>query len=244
MLNAQPIQLRKEAVYLNAITIGEIMEIAKIPEALNELRINSFIGFTTKDNTLARRLTVQERYFILLNWLMVSESSYSMDGDMSEFFIPENTDIPEFFEQDGVYVHHLLGSHVTALQHKCENAYEWLACQMACQLSGDLTAITKSDVPLIWEALNTDNDNDISTIIQQRFDVIAGLLDSDFANLHKLYSLGDYQLRHLVQPNLDNDGITLANIVAKGGDSEYEAVRFRPLAGISDIARQLADCFA
>lgn len=240
MFNAQPIQLRHEAIFIKELTIGEIMQIAKIPEALNEMRISSFISFATKDNTLAGRLTVQERYFILLNWLAISDSAYSMDGDTSEYFIAENKNIPDFFETEGVYTHHLLGQHVSALQRKCENAYEWLTCQMACQLSGDMTAILSSGLPIIWAPLTSDNDNEIDEVITQRFTEIEALTDVQFNKLYQIFAMGTHHLRHLVDISLDNKGITLV----KGGDGEYEAVRFRPLAGVSDIARQLAECFA
>lgn len=243
MWNAIPIQLRNQQVYLKELTIGEIMQIAKIPQEMNELRINSFIGFVCEDNFLAQKLTVQERYCILLNYLALSNNDYMLDTDTSEYFIQnnltENREYPEFIQLEGVYVHCLYGNQVSLLQQKCENVYDWLCGCLALQLSGDLTAIFNSETPVIWDKADTTNEQQLDNILQQRFKQIENLTDSQFQRFTEIYYQGCDKLRHLVDISLDNDGITL---IKQGGDGDNHFARFHPLALVSDIAKQLAEC--
>lgn len=244
MFNSLPIQLRHEQIYLKELQIGQIMEMAKIPQELNELRMNSFLAYTCQDDSIAMRLTLQERYYILLNYLAISNNDYMINTDVSEFFIQSKTAL-DMTCIGGVYISQLLGSHATLLQSKCENIYEWLAGKMACQLSGDLTAFFGDEQnPVIWESLPTDNHDNLESVFRSRFEMINRLTDSLFNQLTDVYYQGCDNLRHLVDISVDNDGITLLGNSQNQGGGDIHIARFRPTTALSDISKRLSQLIA
>ncbi|WP_019518711.1 hypothetical protein [Faucicola boevrei] len=244
MFNSLPIQLRHEQIYLKELQIGQIIEMAKIPQELNELRMNSFLAYTCQDDSIAMRLTVQERYYILLNYLAISNNDYMINTDVSEFFIKAKT-APDMASVNGVYVSQLLGSHAILLQSKCENIYEWLAGKIACQLSGDLTHFFGDEQnPVIWEHLPTDNQDTLENVFRSRFEMINRLTDSLFSQLTDIYYQGCEKLRHLVDISVDNDGITLLGNSQNQGGGDIHIARFRPTTALSDISKRLSQLIA
>lgn len=235
MFNATPITLRNEAVYLRELTIGEVIEIAKIPEQMNELRLNAFLSYVCDDNTLPYRLTVQERYYILLNYLAVSNSQYLDTPDIMPFLLDEKT-CDDFVDAGEIYVKPIFGNEISTLQKKCENTYEWLAGQMAFGIFGDVGRLLGLDDPIIWTDARSLNDNDLETTLIERFEFIHTLTDSQFETLYASYQAGRESLSHLVEVWLDDDGVKL---LANGGGG-YQTARFHPLETVSAIGRQLA----
>lgn len=238
------LQLLNEKVFLPDLTIGQAMDIAKIPEHYNEKRISGLISHLTGDNTLADRLTVQERYYFLLNHQSVSDNKYSLSGDNSDYFIPtvESEVLSEYLDpQTKIGVQHLRGKHACLLETLCENVFDWLAGSMACQLYGELSAIVGGDVT--WEALGVDaTDSKVNEIIQDRFKFINDLPEYAFNKLVSHYTLLSDRLTHYLITGIDNTGITILS--AKGGAGEHEAARFLALAHLQDTARQLAKFIA
>ncbi len=240
MFNSIPIQLRHEQIYLKELLVGQIMEMAKIPQQLNELRINSFLAYTCQDDSIAMRLTVQERYYILLNYLAISNNDYMINTDVSEFFIKAKN-APDMASMNGIYTSQLLGSHVTLLQSKCENVYEWLAGKIACQLSGDLTHFFGDEQnPVIWEHLPTDNQDTLENVFRSRFEMINTMPSSLFEKLTDVYYQGCEQLRHLVDISVDNDGITLLGNSENQGGGDMNIARFRTDTVLPDICKRLS----
>lgn len=237
MLNATPLTLRNESVYLKELTIGEVIEIAKIPEEMNELRINAFLSYVCDDKSIAYRLTVQERYYILLNYLTVSQSNYMDSLDVLPFLM-EKKQADDFVFYDGIYIKSIYGNEVSALQKKCENAYEWLAGQMVFGIYGDVGRLFNCDDPMIWHDSHLMDDNRLDDELKNRFDFINNLTDSQFNLLYDLYQKGQEDLSHFVELGLDNDGITL---LGKEGSGAYQVGRFRPLEMVSGVVRELVN---
>lgn len=248
MFNAQPIQLLNDRqVFITENTIGNTMKIAKIPERLNEARLSSFISFVTGDNELAGQLTVQERYYILLNYLALTGSNYSANGDYSEFYIHHTdsetpTQTPNSVEIDNINITHLYGNQAMLLEQTCENVYEWLAGQIAMQCYGDIGALfgKTGENAIIWEKIETTDSDQLSQILQKRFEQIEQLTDFEFQQLAVIHETGCNQLAHLVDPTIDNHGIILFSQEKKTGDGANRAARFRPLSYLPNIVKQLA----
>lgn len=228
MWNISPIKLRHDSLFIRELTIGEAMEIAKIPESMNEARLTSFIGFVSGDDTLSARLTAQERYYILLNYLAIAKNDYVLNLDDDVFFM-DNTDAPDSVVIDGITVHQLMGDKAVALESLCENIYDWLAGQMACQLAGDIGAYLGVD-DMVWGKLVDDDE------ISRRFEVIQSLSASQFERLATLHFEGCEALAHCVKLGMDNEGLTLLSV---GGAAEQVA-RFCPHVCFGPIAERLS----
>ena len=240
MFKSEPIQLLNRQVFIQENTLEKTMEVARIPESLNEARLSSFIAFITGDNNLAGALTIQERYFILLNYLALSASNYSAVGDYSEFFIEQQT-APDFVESNGIYVGHLYGSQVMQLEHSCENTYDWLCGQIAMQCYGDMSKIFGSGV--VWEKIESFEKDYLSKTLQSRFEMIGQLGDSSpcFPLLVSAHEAGCLALNHLVETNIDKKGIVLKS-QNPGGDANKCFARFRALNHVHPIIKQLIKC--
>lgn len=245
MENSLSIQLLHETIDLPDMSIGQAMDIAHIPQEFNEKRLSSMITHLSGDSTLAARLTAQERYHVLLNHQMVMQSHYSDDVGNADYMIDSvRSDIPDNWQVGDMTVHHLRGAHVCVLEGICENAYDWLCGQMACQLSGDLTFfVGGDDEGMRWDELPASmSDAELNKAIQERVAILGNLSsNSRFNDIVSGYTSGTDQLEHFVSLGCANDGLTL---IKKGGDGAGMPARFLTLDGLQGIARTLAQCLA
>ncbi|OPH34921.1 hypothetical protein [Moraxella atlantae] len=235
MFNIEPLSLLKRQVNLRENTIGNTMRVAKIPETMNEARLSSFLAFVLDDADLPNQLTVQERYYTLLNYLAISDSDYSPTGDHSAFFIAtQPDDVPSVFEREGVCFGHLTGAHALILEKNCENVFDWLTGAIALQAYGDLTASLGLPDKLIWDEVATTDSQALGDVLLTRFEQIQNLTDGQYTKLYALYAEASDALAHFVTPKFDNDGIAL---VGGGG----KATRFCALSHLPSLIRQLVE---
>lgn len=240
------VQLLETNVLLPDLQIGQAMDIAKIPVAFNEKRLSAMISHLTDDPILAGKLTAQERYFVLLSHQAISQSQHSNTGDIERYVIPTvQADVPQRHQVGGMYVNHLLGAHVVVLEGICENVYDWIIGQMACQLSGDISSVIGGDSSdnLKWDVVDAGmTENEINEAIQGRIEFIETLgANDDFNILHDAYSIGVDALSHFLILGCENKGLT---VISQGGDGAGEPSRFLTLDSLQGIARVIAECVA
>lgn len=238
------LQLLNDKVPLPDLTIGQAMDIAKIPERFNEKRISALITHLSGDPDLAGRLTVQERYYYLLNQQMLADNKYSEQGDQHRYILPTvESEVASGFDHPDleVSIQHLRGAHVCVLEAQCENIYDWLRGQMACQLYGSLPINDKEGEPIEWHPIDYKaTENEISSDMQERVEQIEGLPEHVFNYLVDIYSSMLYPLVHYVDISNDDQGITLLTVDTEGlGDPE--PARFLALAALRGTAKRLAE---
>ena len=244
MANSLSIQLLNSQLSLPDLTIDQAMDMALIPQEFNEKRLSAMIGHLSADDTLAGRLTAQERYYILLSHQMAMSSQYSSEVENESYLITTiQKDVPEVATVGDAYVNHLLGAHMTVLEGICENVYDWLRGQMACQLSGDLAFfIGGDDEAYKWEALSAGmTDEELNEVIQTRVALIGQLSIDGFNDLEAAFTSGVNQLEHFVVLGSDNHGLTL---IKQGGEGIGEPARFPCLDALQGTARIIAQCLA
>lgn len=242
MANSLSIQLLNSQLNLPDLTIDQAMDMALIPQEFNEKRLSAMIGHLSGDDTLAGRLTAQERYYILLSHQIAMSSQYSSEVDNENYLV--NTiqkDVPTVATVGDAYINHLLGAHVTVLEGICENVYDWLRGQMACQLSGDMSFfIGGDDEAYKWDALDAGmTDEALNETIQARVSLIGQLTTDRFNDLEAAFTSGVNQLEHFVVLGTDNKGLTL---IKQGGEGIDEPARFPPLDALQGAARIIAQC--
>lgn len=239
------VQLLETNVLLPDLQIGQAMDIAKIPVAFNEKRLSAMISHLTGNPSLAGKLTAQERYFVLLNHQAISQSQHIGDSDIERYVIPTvQADVPQRHQVGDMYVNHLLGAHVVVLEGICENVYDWIVGQMACQLSGDISSVIGGDSDdLKWDVIDAGmTDNEINEAIQGRIEFIETLgANDDFNILHDAYSIGVDALSHFLILGCENKGLT---VISQGGDGSNEPSRFLTLDSLQGVARVIAECVA
>lgn len=237
------VQLLDRELTLPDLTIGQAIDIAQIPQEYNEKRISALIGHISGTTTLAASLTVQERYYVLLSHQAVSDHGYSDDGANNDYFIETiQSEIPESHQIGEIHIQHLRGAHVCVLEGLCENVFDWLCGQIACQMYGDLTHVL-GDVSdnLIWDQVTTAlSDNEMTKIITERYEAIKGLsANTAFNDLFDAFNRGAAALAHFVELGCDNQGLTL---IKQGGAGTIEPARFLALDHLRGTAATIAKC--
>lgn len=232
------LQLLETKVNMPDLTIGQAMEIAKIPERFNEKRLSALITLITNDNELADKLTVQERYYFLLNQQALSQNKYAQQTDLSEYFIETNEQVvpSEYLDEStGIGVQHLRGAHVCLLETICEDLFDWTCGLMACQLFGDLSSIMGGD--MVWDKLEAGMlQSELNREVLTRAKTISELSELSFNNLAGFFDSATAHLIHYLDTSIDNKGIT----VVKEVDGEYMPARFQAISELRGHARQLA----
>lgn len=232
------LQLLEHVVPIPDLTIGQAMEIAKIPERFNEKRISALITLLTGYQGLADKLTVQERYYFLLNQQALSQNKYSAESNLSEYVIETvESMVPKehLDETTDIGVQHIRGAHVCLLEAICENLFDWTCGLMACQLFGNLSSIVGGD--MVWDKLDISlTQNELSKQILARAETLSNLSEFDFNNLAELFDTLILNLSHYVFTSIDNKGVTVIGEVA----GEYMPARFQALFELRGHARQLA----
>ena len=247
MQTAIDCELLNTTVSLPDLTIGQAMDIAKIPERLNEKRISALIAHLSGDAQLAGRLTVQERYYVLLNHQMIANNKYSEQGDQSRYIMPTiQSEVPENASHSdlAVSLQHLRGKHVCVLESQCESLYDWLCGQMACQLHGELPIGINEDgssAVELWEPISTElTESEINKIMQERVGRINDLPEHVFNYLVSIYNSLSFELSHFVDISHDDEGVTVLPYDAEGL-SGTEPARFLALAALRGTAKRLAE---
>ena len=244
MTTSLTIQLLNEEIALPDLTIDQAMDIAQTPQSFNEKRLSAMITHLSGDSTLAARLTVQERYYLLLSHQIAMDSNYSQEVGNSDYLVyTVQNEVPKTAIVGDVVVSHLLGAHACVLEGICENVYDWTRGQMACQLSGDLAFfVGEDDEAYKWEPLSpTLTDNELNEIIQVRVSLIGQLSTKRFNDLEEGYTSGLNRLAHFVSLGQDNSGIT---VIKQGGEGAGEPSRFLPLDTLEGAALEIAKCLA
>ena len=242
MTNSLTIQLLNETLSLPDITIDQAMDIALIPQDFNEKRLSAMITHLSGDAELAGRLTAHERYYILLSHQSVMQSTYSEEVGNDDYLLNTvQSNVPQNARVGELLIHHLRGAHVCVLEGICENVYDWLRGQMACQLSGSLaTSIGGDDDAFVWDELTAGmTDAELKDVIQARVSLIGSLSTDQFNALVEHYNVGVNQLEHFVSLGTDNSGLT---VIKQGGDGAGMPARFLTLDTLQGAALTLAEC--
>lgn len=241
------LELLNTSVLMPDLTIGQAIDIATIQQKYNERRLSALIGHITDNPSLAGSLTVQERYYFLLNHRDLSNHNYTGDagGVDSTRFVVETliSEIPDSYVVGEITVQHLRGAHACVIEGLCENVFDWLCGQMACQLYGNLASTIGGDIEgFDWDQLPLDaTENAIGKIVKERFELIGALNINQFNDLVHAFNLGNIQLAHLVELSCDMDGLTL---LEQGGDQAGQPSRFHTLGHIQGTAARIIDRIA
>lgn len=237
------LELLEQKIIMNELTIGQALDISKIPEKYNEKRISAMIGHITGDLELAGTLTVQERYYFLLNHQALSDSDYSGANNIDEYKIETlPLEVPKTYQVGDMYISHLYGAHACVLEMICEHVADWMIGQMACQLSGDISFFIGGDERIVWDELPATLDEaTLNNTIQERFELLSNLSVADFNELADAYNGASAQLTHFLELGCDNSGLT---VMARGGAGNDLPARFCALEYLQGVAARLSECLA
>lgn len=83
MLHFHPITIAGKNLTMRELSFDETIKVARISEKLNEMRITAFLGYALGDPHLAQKMTIQERYYLLMQYLSTQQDE--LTGQKSDY---------------------------------------------------------------------------------------------------------------------------------------------------------------
>lgn len=235
MLNFSRIEIGARMVYLRELKVGEALELSRIPEQLLEARLTKFLAAILEDESIALNLSVQERYYLLMQYLSVQDGSpLTTNSNFNKYLLtPSQREAwRESITEGTLTVNHLTGLHVEMMETLCEDIADWVLGAMACQCE-----LKSND----WPKMPTSQakTSELSAVMRQRLAILEGMDQTDFNNLYEQYVMLCNRLSRFIRTGFDSKGIT----VLGGADVDAPA-RFRASASLVGIIDRLGRCLA
>lgn len=231
MITMPKVTLADESLSINNQTlielgIGDLIKVARVKKSLYEKQLTSFLNYTLgREQSL--NLTVQERYYILLQYL---QSQVGTELELPGIHIPDyfknNKDLvwSRSVKVEGHIFRQLTGTDVELMESICEDLAEWLMCAMALQ------KVENVDI----DTLDMQGREDY---LRVKVKEIAALKQDEFVQLFNLFSAANSQLAFYLETSFDQQGIT----VLRGADDA--PCRFCVDSTFSEIVLRLSASF-
>lgn len=223
MESVHPIFSNGNAYTIQELTLGQAIEIAKIPDGKHEKKITALLSVILGDKVLPYQLTLQERHYLMMKYVEHKKDTFGFDIDFS-LFEKEQEEL-EQVEINGYTFRHLNGYECEALEDYASNYLEFVLGSIALQVSSDtLPAMTPAtDIKFA------------KNIIEAR---VADLhrLDLETADLLlSSYYEAMEQLNNLVNYGFDDEGVLLI------GGTDENSVRFCEISTIPATVRSVLE---
>lgn len=203
-------------ITMRELKIGQALSLAKMDAKKMEQQLSSFLRYALDDEDLPYSMTVQQRYYCLLQYLGAQkDNDLAVGVNVNDYLIGEDKAWTLTTQVGEISVRQLTGLEVEALEMIAEGLDDWLVGAMALQISlGD-------ELPYIQPL--TDRRH-ASKVIKTRYETLMSFGQERINELYEAYAQAEEQLSSLVYVGYDNDGVVLFD--TKGG-STSEPARFQ-----------------
>ncbi|AWL27162.1 hypothetical protein DJ533_00315 (plasmid) [Acinetobacter defluvii] len=212
---------------LNHLLVSNILQMSKIKPEYYEKQLTQALYTIApcSDPQAILKMSIHERYAILLSYLQLVDNRLDEDVDISEYLGDLSQFRNERIEMDDISVRPLNGLEAQALEEGCENTVDWIMGAMAIQIGceGFPPIDTFSTIPF------TKN------LIKTRIDLLSKLEIGHFNSLFNAYLHLDSHFNSLVNISFDN-GIVLKKI---NGGTDDAPLRFRPTSAFIGHANSI-----
>ncbi|WP_111857825.1 hypothetical protein [Acinetobacter sp. CFCC 10889] len=223
------IEIGKSHYDLCHLRVSNILQMAKIRPDFYEKQLTQAIytiAPNNKDPQYALKMSVQERYAILLSYLQLVENRLDDDVQISEYLGEDLTNFShERIEINNISVRPLNGLEAHALEEGCETTIDWIMGAMAIQIGCD-------ELPPVDDFTNL---NFTKNLIKTRIDQLSKLEIWRFNELFNTYLHIENQFNSLVNIVFDN-GIVLRKI---NGGTDDAPLRFRITSAFTGHANDI-----
>lgn len=220
-------------ITMNELQIGQALSLAKMDASKMEQQLTSFLRYALKDDSLPYTMTVQQRYYCLLQYLGAQkENDLAVDVNVNDYLISEDREWKTVVQLGEFTIRQLTGLEIEALEMIAEGLDDWLVGAMALQMSFG------TELPYIQPL--TDRRH-ASKVIKTRHETLMQFGQERINELYKVYSQAEEQLSSLLYIGYDNDGVVIFD--TKGG-STSEAARFQCNSAFYGFTQQLFSALA
>lgn len=236
---------RRISVRLIELTLGQGMELAKLPAERPELTVTELLRFVAKDAEQPRPhyvtdpllMTAEERTLLVVNYLAhVTDEGPDFpvgDAKLSDYVMFDRDSKVDFVDLGAVagkeaVMRPLLGLHAQTLEMVCKTRGAWIIGAIACQMS--VKGMPEPD----WASMS---DVAVMEWVEGRMARIKELPESMFEEMFEAYYRGAEQLSHFFFIDFDDSGLVFRAVDKEVGHSP---ARFLAASCISGISQTLA----
>lgn len=215
-MNFTNIEIANRHYKLCHLLVSNVLQISKIRPDFYEKQLTQAIYTIAPcdDPQAPLKMSVQERYAILLSYLQLVDNRLDDDVQISDYLGEDLTTFShERIEINGISVRPLNGLEAHALEEGCESTVDWIMGAMAMQIGCE-------ELPPIDEFTNLTF---TKNLIKTRIDQLSKLEIGHFNELFNTYLHLDSQFNNLVKIIFDK-GIVLQKI---NGGTDDAPLRFR-----------------
>jgi len=246
-----PIRTKNMQINLREVSIGDAVEICSISPKMREFGTSVTLRAICDESTDIRLLTVQERAFILSQYIAQT------NGVSADFSIGENARYSNYlfydkqycdaetllgdFQGKKIYARPVLGIHAESIERlmtqkvfPCDTAH-WVFALMVCMF------VFEDEIDSEKEDFSLKNDSEIDEYITEGIENLKSRPESFFLDLSPLFSIAIEKTNHLFKLAIANDGIVFSPVKsAKEGDGvEILPCRFQFISVLSEYTQQL-----
>lgn len=207
----------------------QALALANMSIELHEHRLTAFLGSVLNDLNIPYTLTVQERYYLLIQYLSAQiDTDLETKTDYSKYVQMPDKQWHPSYQIEEITVHQLKGFQAELLQECSEDISDWVFGCMCLQI----------ECPELGLLPNSDNKTEWAQLLHDRLPRLLKLPQSEIARLHQLYSVATAQMCFYVNYTFDGNGI-----VCLGG-ADDAPMRFCPSTAFTGIFDALARALA
>lgn len=190
----------KQVIFKEA-TLSTMIDIAKINARKREHQLTQLINAILDDPDAGYRLTVQQRYFCLLQYIGAqSDNDMALEVNVSNFLVNDTDKSFKLSTKiNGVEVRQLNGAEIEVLENITAEYSDWITGAMCLQIGNKA-------MPAIPAMKDSEQ---IRQEIMLRHSMIKALPISEFNALYDTYLEAENELTSLVSIGLDEDGVVL-----------------------------------
>ncbi|MHA3048964.1 hypothetical protein [Acinetobacter sp. ANC 4639] len=215
MMHFDSIQIGNTCYQLKELTFHNSLKVAAIAKQFNEKRLSEFLRHVLVDGTDPLKMTVQERYALLVTYLeKQTKTLLEIDMNMQPYLPHYEVQWLTSVRLDHLTVRQLTGLEAEYLESKCKSVAEWISCAMALQMQYD-----QHDV--LDEAIDLDN---FEPQFLARLEYFKQLGQIEFNQHYERYSECNSQLQSILNMAVNDDGFVIL------GGTDDAPMRFCPSA--------------
>lgn len=230
MMNLSPFTMNGQVLQFKELIFKSALKVAAIDPKFNEKRLTVFLRQVLGDQIDPLEATVQERYFLLLNYLGQHNGTTTLlDIGLDFNLYKVVTPVPwtEQIQSGNFTVRQLTGRDAEFLEENCNSIQEWCCCMIALQ-------IADSTIPELSRLPTNDLDDHINKdLFQTRLNYLKEDGLSAFDPLFGILDKLNDEMSSLVRISISKEGF----VVMRGTDDA--PVRFRPSSAFTKLFRNL-----
>lgn len=213
------------------LRVGQALSLAKF-QCKPEQQLSAFLCYVTDDKTAPYEMTIQQRYYCLLQYLSAQKNNdLSTNVNIGDYLLSEHKPWQLSASVGELSFRQLNGYEVEALEQIAEGLDDWVFGALALQVTCD-------ELPYIQPL----NDRRMAAkVIKSRYETLIALGQEKIDELYRKYMLAEESLASLVYTGYDSHGVV---IYETNGGADSVPARFQCDTTIFGITKRIFSALA